>query len=65
VIVAVSGLPPGPHVGQTATVVVMPGPTPPALGAWHGQVAVIVCVVGPRPSVQLGPPVQKPGQTVT
>lgn len=27
--VAVTGLPPGPHDGQTATVCVRPGPTPP------------------------------------
>lgn len=63
--VAVSGVPPAPHVSQTATVVVIPGPTPPGVASWHGQVAVIVCVVGPRPPVQDGPPVQKPGQTVT
>lgn len=63
--VAVIGVPPIPHVSQTATVVVMPGPTPPGVASWHGQVAVTVCVVGPRPPVQDGPPVQKPGQTVT
>jgi hypothetical protein len=63
--VAVTGVPPAPHVSQTATVVVIPGPTPPGVASWHGQVAVIVCVVGPRPPVQDGPPVQKPGQTVT
>jgi hypothetical protein len=63
--VAVTGEPPGPHEGQTATVVVIPGPTPPADMSWQGHVAVTVCVVGPRPPVQPVPPVQKPGQTVT